>query len=69
MALQVDHDTPNNYTMQFHFPDKKNPAGKVSPMAWSQGVPDQSDPVWMPQQSNPHLGWYVRYQWNGYAYL
>ena len=63
----VDDDTaPNNYTLSLHFPDKKLGVKLVS---YNQGVPDQSNPAWLPFTAAPDLYSYFRYQHQGFSFI
>jgi len=62
----VDGAAPNNYTVGFHFPDKK--VG-LSAKGYEQGVPDQSKPVWLPYIAAPNLYAFEHYVHNGLLFM
>lgn len=41
----------------------------MSKFSYSQGIPDQENPVWEPQVAAPDLLSYLRYQHNGFSFV
>ena len=41
----------------------------VSKFSYAQGVPNQGNPVWQPQISEPDLLSYLHYQHNGFSFF
>ena len=67
LEQHVDNDTAaNNYTFSFHWPDKKIGFAKLS---YSQAIPDQTNPVWLPYIAKPNVYAYLQYQHQGYAFM
>ena len=65
MGFEVqEHEQNQNYSIKIYMADEAATAGH-----WSDGVPDQSAPVWDPTIMKPDMQSYETYSRRGYGYL